>query len=193
MHLDYFSFNSIICQKFEYDEAELRDLEKATIQILRKALNLGRPVIITNAKMEWVHFSMISFFHKVYEFILKENIPIISAQDIFGYTYNNPVHWKVQSFRQLLIRCEIMPQKLISIGDGLHEKVACSVVCEEFSVAGVHVQFATNPTPQEIISQLSDLHHTLEELAKDCCQEKLFTCIFPDHGRDMLLTAMDIV
>lgn len=137
--------------------ADMQDLQTVSIETLRKLIKVGRVVIVTNAKMEWVRFSMISFFPEMFTFLSEENIPIISAQDIFGSMYTNPVMWKVQSFRQLLLSYEVLPKKILSIGDGMHEKIACRLMCDEFSVSGIHVECQLEPTPKEMITQLTEI------------------------------------
>jgi hypothetical protein len=155
----------------------MKELQNTSIAALRKAMTVGKAVIITNAKMEWVRFSMISFFPEMYTFIMEESIPIVSAQDIFGGVYTNPVMWKVQSFRQLLLSCDVLPKKLISIGDGLHEKIACNLVCDEFSVLGVHVEFQLEPSPKEMVSQLTKLCLHMENVVELVAPSALFMSI----------------
>lgn len=152
----------------------MKELERASISTLEVAQSIGKVVIVTNAKMEWVRFSMVTFLHGLYEFVVEEKIPILSAQDVFGSDCSNPVLWKISTFRHLLLSCEDLPRNLISVGDGMHERIAYNAACNEFGVPGIHIRFKANPTLQELTLQLNCLRTTLENIPDMSITTKCF-------------------
>jgi hypothetical protein len=145
-------------QEFVHHREKFQELETSAICTLTKAMAVGDlVVIVTNGKLDWIRYSMKMFYHRFFDFVRKNETPIVSAQDIFSSSNPHPVMWKVNCFRQLLGSLQStnnIPTQLISIGDGSHEAVACEVSAREFNIPFRNVNFLETPSPKQLTQQL---------------------------------------
>lgn len=81
---------------FAHHRDAFLQLEVAAIALLTKAIAIGDlVVIVTNGKLDWIKYSMKMFYHQFFDFVRKNETPIVSAQDIFVQSTPHPVMWKV--------------------------------------------------------------------------------------------------
>eukprot|EP01066_Platyproteum_vivax_P002644 Platyproteum_vivax@DN1324_c0_g1_i1.p1 len=94
------------------ESAVLHQLDEVVLHLLQTAGRLGVVMIVTAAKLCWVQQSL-SSMPLVYEYVLANNVGIVSAADEFSHM---PVECqKTAAFRRL---CERKYTRLVSIGDG---------------------------------------------------------------------------
>jgi hypothetical protein len=150
---------------FVHHRESFHELETAAISLLTKAIAVGDfIVIVTNGKLDWIRYSMKMFYHRFYDFVRKNETPIVSAQDIFASNNPHPLMWKVNCFRQLLGTLQAtdnIPTMLISVGDGSHEAIACEVSARDYGICHRNVNFLDTPSPKQMTQQL---HLLVQEL-----------------------------
>lgn len=163
---------SVQCPEFVHHRDVFQELETAAICMLSKAMSVGDlVVIVTNGRLDWIRYSMKMFYHRFFEFVCKNETPIVSAQDIFGASNSYPVMWKVNCFRQLLgslCSTNNSPTQLISVGDGTHEAIACEISAREFNIPFRNVNFLDTPSPKQMTQQLYLLGQELMAIIGDC-------------------------
>lgn len=162
-------------------------LERTAMEALKTAKSHGEVIIVTNAKLEWIEYSGQTYFPELLCFIANNNIPIISAQDLYGHEDpEHPLLWKVKSFRYVVAeynnKLGRKPSNLISIGDGMHEKIACRMIADEMGIVGRCVQFIDSPVPNQITSQLKLTLSSMNDLFDFEKSERDFFCVHHDTG-----------
>ena len=75
-------------------------LEKESINLLEEAAKHGKVIIISNAENSWIDFTLKEYFPMLAETLQKLQIEIISAREKFNHLNNNPLMWKMRSFRE---------------------------------------------------------------------------------------------
>lgn len=153
---------------------EIIIMEDASMSILSCALTLGEVAIITNAKLDWVQYSLEIFFPRLLAFLLERSIPIVSAQDLFSSSHpHQPLQWKIQSFKELSRHTQGRTEEplcMISIGDGLHEKQACQMLCAT-SLRTATVLLHESPSSRQLTAQLGLLEDLLPTMVKQLKSE----------------------
>ena len=122
-------------------------VDGASADLITRCLQLGRVIIITNAALDWVHFSASRFLPSVSPLLKK--LTLISARDLFAAQHpNDPSTWKRRAFKSLRFR----ETNLISIGDSIIDLQALLTLrCPSLMKT---VKFKSNPTPQELLTEL---------------------------------------
>ena len=172
--------------RFVHHKDFFHELETAAICLLTKAIAVGDlVVIVTNAKLDWVRYSMSKFYHRLYDFVRKHETPVVSAQDIFSQKTPHPVMWKVGCFRQLLGSLRLTgnnPTMLVSIGDGTHEAIACEVTAREFGIHHRSVNFLDTPSPKQMTQQLYLLSQQLHSIVDENVLKSEFNAVVVSGG-----------
>jgi len=126
-------------------------ISKAVCSLLTKCLQHGKVVIITNAALSWVNFSISQFFPSVVS--LLDRIPVISARDIFSFEHpDDPSTWKRKAFRSL----NFSEGNIISVGDSnldLEALLTLKPSSAQYLLKKT-VKFTKRPSPDELIRQL---------------------------------------
>lgn len=140
-----YDYDSDYERSFNDDEqwSHMSVLENESINLLTEASKHGHVIIISNAEGSWIDFTLKQYFPLLLETLNNLKIEIVSARDKFYHLNNNPLMWKMYGFRQeisaFIHRYSICHQQRIpknlrfsvmSIGDGMHEKMACQSICE---------------------------------------------------------------
>ena len=112
---------------------QLDSLGDLVVTTLRKAFQLGRVCIVTNAEAGWVQLTTAHYFPSHTEFFA--SVEVYSARTLFeSQGFPSPLDWKVQAFDFVIsAHCEIFPVsnfQVVSIGDSLHEREAVISVCQ---------------------------------------------------------------
>ena len=129
------------------------------IKVLSYALICGEVIIITNANNNWIAYTLTNFFPSLLSFITQQNILFLSAYELFSSSSStsNPLNWKLSCFHEIIntLQMNYNISHLISIGDGLHEKIACQTISTHFSIPYNIIQFLSIPSPGQLLQQLS--------------------------------------
>ena len=131
---------------------------------------------------------------KLHDYFNEHKIEIVSARDLFQSVHpTDPIQWKVKCFRQQinLKASKINDRKdimLISIGDGLFERIACRDIAFEMNLPYCSLKLLENPNPVTLSNQLELITSCLSELIAlppnrekinrsnlhDCCNDLYF-------------------
>lgn len=88
--------------------------------------------IVTNANLKWIG-SCLSLLDQTRKLIIKNNIRIVSARDLYSDTNNSATEWKIYTFQDIIdeiiykILDKIKPNtylNIISVGDANYEYIA---------------------------------------------------------------------
>eukprot|EP00639_Heterosigma_akashiwo_P010662 CAMPEP_0206362484 /NCGR_PEP_ID=MMETSP0294-20121207/1003_1 /ASSEMBLY_ACC=CAM_ASM_000327 /TAXON_ID=39354 /ORGANISM="Heterosigma akashiwo, Strain CCMP2393" /LENGTH=258 /DNA_ID=CAMNT_0053807605 /DNA_START=11 /DNA_END=787 /DNA_ORIENTATION=+ len=112
---------------YEEVKARLEGLQDVVLQFLVEALRRGPVAIVTNASRDWVFASSMEFMPKLID-VLK-HITVISARDRYSHIFESmPCQWKISTFEDIIAGLSgWTPSSVISIGDGMEEKMALLV------------------------------------------------------------------
>lgn len=161
---------SIHSDGFIHHREVFLELETAAISMLAKAVAVGDlVVIVTNAKLDWVRYSMKMYYHRFFEFLRQHDTPIVSAQDIFSCINPHPATWKVSCFRQLVVSLKSTgnaPSVLVSVGDGAHEAIACELAALEVGIPYRNVKLLATPSPKQMTQQLQQLTREIGDVVE---------------------------
>ena len=121
---------------------ELKQAETAAVLLLKEIYLKGlKMVIISNAEIDWIWYTLNCFFPSLHNIIKSYDIAVVSARDNFEEIYRDkPELWKIACFRQQFqhhfTASFTAPgvdtsSLLVSIGDSLHERFAAQTVGSE--------------------------------------------------------------
>lgn len=94
----------------------------------------------------------------------------MSARDLFQLSYpNDPIKWKIECFRQQigLHINEYQDMKnfmVVSIGDGLFERIAVKTICDEFKINSCSLKLFELPNPTVLCNQIDLIIQCFAEL-----------------------------
>lgn len=152
--------------EFQRHREAFLDLENAAMSMLTEAIAVGDlVVIVTNGKLDWIKHSMKMFYRRLFEFVRKNDTPIVSAQDIFATYSPHPTMWKMYCFKHLLASLastNMTPSVLISVGDGEHEMIACESAAQGVGIPYRNVIFLETPSLMQMTKQLNLLARELK-------------------------------
>ena len=144
-------------------------LSAAVEPMLIEAMKFGRVAIVTNGTDGWINLSCKTFMPKILPVV--SYATLVSAQSRYGYLYpDSPIDWKRCTFQDVL-SAETRPvgkmRNLISIGDGMAEKIAVQAL--KGNVLGCtnivkSVKFLENPSEKQLVEQLENLRHILKDI-----------------------------
>jgi hypothetical protein len=133
----------------------VQDIERAAVQLLELAMELGRVFIITNAEEGWVEHSAARWVPGLLPVLAR--VPIISARTKFEIQHPAaPSRWKVSAFFELQKQLAgNLITNLLSVGDSQFEMDAAYALAAEFDDAIVKtIKFQERPKPGELLKQL---------------------------------------
>jgi hypothetical protein len=156
----------------------LRILEQESIKLLIEACKHGRVIIISNAESAWIDYTLKHYFPSLASTVVSLNVSVISARDKFIQQYpTHPLSWKVGCFRQEIFahihqnhqhhhyhhhqhhqhhhHHKTNRFSIMSIGDGMHEKIACESICNEIQKEHLTLKLFESPSPLVLHRQLS--------------------------------------
>lgn len=139
---------------------EINKIDNTNLNLLKKSNELGNNIIISNATVDWIKFTGINYLPLTYNFIVNNNIPIISARE-FSLQNNikNPLEWKNYTFYIYLnkiINNNI--ETIISIGDSNTEHIALNKYNQYIKNYNINIivktiKYIENPIIQDIYKQ----------------------------------------
>jgi hypothetical protein len=108
------------------------ELDKTLSDFLISVLTQADIYFVTNASLKWIK-ACLNVLTKTRKVIMENNIRIVSARDIYSHTLSSPTEWKINTFRDIIMRVtnNLPPESecntilnIISIGDAQYEYVA---------------------------------------------------------------------
>lgn len=151
-----------------------QELDNILVKLLKKSLQFGSVIIITNANGSWVQQSAHSL-PKAYDFI-NRNIKVISARDMYQETHD-VYDWKILTFNYDIFNDVNSAQQIISFGDAEYEHNALislsrnRTTCKYLKL----IRLVKNPSFDVILDQLNSLIKALPEI---CMKESHLDLIF---------------
>jgi len=145
--------------------AHLACIEQFAANLLKKALSVGRAVIVTNAGSSWVETSARRWAPGLLP--LLQNMQVVSARDIYqGRHPKEGQRWKIAAFLGLQ---HTIPDKLvtnlIAFGDSELEMTAAQVLRGQFEHAVLKaVKFLPTPSPLELLAQMEAVWRNLDRI-----------------------------
>ncbi len=145
---------------------ELKQAETAAVLLLREIYLKGaKMVIISNAEIDWIWYTLNCFFPTLHSIIKSYDIAVVSARDNFENIYRNkPELWKIACFReQFQHHCTSSftstgvdtSSLLVSIGDSLHERLAVQTVGSEIENVNIlSIKLLDTPNHDVLTKQL---------------------------------------
>lgn len=141
---------------------QVEKLEKNAIEVLNLSVTKGTTVIVSNAELVWINFVLSNFFPTLAQVVKDLKITVISAREYSQSLFpRDPLLWKVHCFRGIVQSAlssssdPLSKNQIISIGDGMHERIACSVVAEEFQIPYTSLKLFETPNPLVMWYELS--------------------------------------
>jgi hypothetical protein len=143
----------------EQDEL-LHRLAEGVSNTLRKAMQYGKVVIVTNAVQDWVEYSCAAFMPSVCSII--DEIKIISARSTYeSVECSSPSDWKRRAFaREFDLFREDVPEDIdapwciVSLGDALHEQEALASVSSGIAdCVAKSLKFMERPQVEQMAEQ----------------------------------------
>jgi len=136
----------------------------SVIVLLEFARTLGRVIIITNSGDKWVEDCVEKFMPRLKPHL--NGVDILSARHIYEQFYvTKPEMWKKMAFKMQVYSTfgasTSVQRNVISIGDGLHERMAL------MSIKGINtyaksVKLVPSPTPAMLIKQIDFIGNFLK-------------------------------
>jgi hypothetical protein len=151
-------------------EPLMQNLEFKAMNLLNLSLAKGTTKIVSNAEHAWINYVLDNFFPVLRIFIKTKQIEIVSARQLYQDIYpQDSFKWKEDCFRQE-IKESLSTTKdkdnfmLVSIGDGLFERIACKIIAAEFNIPYCSLKLLDSPSPQLLCHQLDVIHRCFNEL-----------------------------
>lgn len=127
----------------------------------------GKISIVSNADEYWILETCRRFLPKVAIYLRYHRIGVMSAKMYFQSTQGRvgtPQEWKMAAFRSLYGNERGLDKQVISIGDAVHEHVACQSLAEQFGMVCKTLKFIDSPTMEEVIWQLDATVKSLQAI-----------------------------
>lgn len=134
---------------------------RCVIRTLRKAKQLGRAMIVTNAEKGWVELSCSKFLPEV--FPLLEGMKVLSARSMFEDTQpESPFDWKRLAFQKEIdsfmqsnshVTEAKIQKNMISVGDSLQERRALLQATHGRDCWTKSLKLEDRPTPLQLLKQ----------------------------------------
>jgi hypothetical protein len=145
-----------------------KELEQVVLTLLKKAMNLGTVVIVTNADLPWVRNSAQLVLPGALPLLQK--LTVFSAQEAYKDLYPGDASiWKMLAFQDLLQHATSLEESvnLVSIGDSLMEIRAAEISVQERNDDSIvkTVKLRDRPTARQIVGQLEAITAELSGIA----------------------------
>lgn len=140
-----------------------KELDSALAKLLYKSISIGKVLIITNARTDWILLSkrILPESSKIIDTYIK----IISARELYQHVYDM-TEWKKRTFMHNIYNYIRWSEQIISIGDAEYEYNA--LISLRNYVSPTHylktVRFVKTPSFDTIIDQLNVITKSLPEI-----------------------------
>lgn len=152
---------------------DLIDLDNHIVKLLSKSLYVGYPIIITNATRSWVKDSADKYYPKTYQFMIQNNISVISAREFANSNnVNDHMQWKNITFKYFLtiiMNKNKNIKNILSIGDALYEKIALEqfgkiINKNEHKSYIKTIKYVARPTIPNLLKENILIYNNLEDI-----------------------------
>ena len=155
-HLDP-SKNAMRFNESALEKKMIKSIEYYVEEILRKALNKGTVLIITNSSEGWVEYCVFSYYQNLIP--LLKQINIISARTLYEEKFpSEPLTWKIKTFNDLTEKFNFekcLLTNIICIGDDNSEIIAAKKLADNFENCLVKtIKLRESPKLKELIKQM---------------------------------------
>lgn len=162
-------------------KVEINKIDEINIKLLEKSSQLGNIVIITNAHSDWIKFSGMNYLPLTYNFIIKNNIPIISARELsLKNNIENPNEWKNYTFHIYLNHIFTYDiNTIMTIGDSNAEHIALNKYNQYMKNNNVNITINTikyieQPNVQDIYKQNIVLINNIDSILSNPISKTLY-------------------
>ena len=190
--------------------AQLRKLQTETLAVIESAAAVGTVVIVTNAAPGWIERSGRLCLPRLIELIEAKQIEIVYArQTVTAQDANDPTKWKPSAFsaavdqrryeiavsrlvnaqsgngspamQQIEAEMDKVSINIVSIGDGIYERVAARVCAEKQDLVKT-IKFVDSPTIAQLRRQLRLTAEILPDVSSstECRSIGLRTALGPE-------------
>ncbi len=143
------------------------NLDSILYKLLTKLTKHGQIVIITNAVKKWIDMSCV-MLPKTYA-IINNNIPVLSARDLYKTQYPNDItQWKKHTFKKLAVETDNKYKNIISVGDAEYEFLA-TINLYDAKAHSKHkllktVRLFPDPSFESLMNQLDLLYNSFDKI-----------------------------
>ena len=146
-----------VSKESKLDKKIKKSIEYYVEEILKKALNNGTVLIITNSCEGWVEYCIFTYYKNLISLLNKINI--ISARALYEKEYPfDPLIWKIKAFNDLKEQFNFekcLLTNIICIGDDNSEIIAAKKLAENFNNCLIKtIKLRDEPKLLELIKQL---------------------------------------
>uniref|UniRef100_A0A7S1FMK9 Uncharacterized protein n=1 Tax=Corethron hystrix TaxID=216773 RepID=A0A7S1FMK9_9STRA len=175
-------------------QSVLKELCEYAEKALIEAAKHGEVIIITSAGEGWVEYSAAKFLPKLIPVL--DGIKVVSARSRYDNFYSLPLCWKARTFADEVneifnnnskgssfdddstsstsscstlstVLSERHQREIISFGDSMDERTAVKVVASQLNTSSKSIKFIQQPSPIQIIGQLSIITSQLAHICDD--------------------------
>ena len=159
--------NSCLAHEIKELESEILDL----FSILGQNCDI---VIISNADLKWINNCLTHFLPELNDYLIENEIKILSAKNTFSKIIKAPTDWKLKCFKKVIDDLYgedlFYDLNVISIGDGKEEKKAVFNLAKDLKFRKLKAKFIrmiSFPSAASIILQLKYLKENINEMILD--------------------------
>jgi len=175
--LDY--DDSLVCSTFLCDKIEnysghftneekekISALEEASVRLIKAAIAFDNVevVVISNAKMNWLKYSLSQYFPHLLRTLREEKIRIVSARESYENMFPFLAQWKLSSFLYNILQFKEKVGNcvscsdgvlIVSIGDGPVEQIALKQIGLSKGIPYKTIKMIHEPGPIDLSDQLN--------------------------------------
>lgn len=162
-------------------KVEINKIDEINIKLLQKSNQIGNIVIITNAHSDWIKFSGMNYLPLTYNFIIKNNIPIISARELsLKNNIENPNEWKNYTFHIYLNHIFTHDiNTIMTVGDSNLEHLALNKYNNFMKSNGINIiiktiKYIEQPIVQDIYKQNIVLINNIDSILSNPISKTLY-------------------
>lgn len=142
-----------------------QELDRVLSKFLKKAINFGKVIIVTNALLDWIKISSIVLPNTYH---LLRNVEIISARGTYKEKSSNMMDWKMMAFKDVIDKefTNASLMNVISIGDAEYEYQALIALNNKKGIKKYlkSIRFMKNPSHDVLIDQLTVLNNAIQNI-----------------------------
>ena len=154
------------------------ELDKTNINFLSTLNEIGEIYIVTNANIKWIETCLLSL-KDTKEFIIKNDIKIVSARDMYSKENMPPSEWKTHTFQDVMEDLSLHKKNIknntylniVSLGDAMYEYVALINLDTYFKKNNKNInyflksiKFIENPEFNLLINEINLINKNLKNI-----------------------------
>ena len=153
---------------------EIKELESAILDLFSSLGQNCDIVIISNADLKWINNCLTHFLPELNDYLVENQIKILSAKNTFSKIIKAPTDWKLKCFKKVIDDLYgedlFYDLNVISIGDGKEEKKAVFNLAKDLKFRKLKAKFIrmiSFPSAASIILQLKYLNENINKMILD--------------------------